>query len=260
MKLLFINAHPDDTEFTSASTCLQALKLGWEVHEILMTSDEYGTEQFDFKGKRIRKIRKDEMKKAAKYYEDKAKSNNKLNLYWFGEVDGHLPFNKNVFERLKEMIVTISPDIIIAPDSFYSMDLHPDHKHTGWLVYLIVKSMERWRRPWLLLYHSFNTNFYIPIQDIAIHIQAWSMHRSQTTPLVNKALKPLRKLFYIFRKRKNGPCIAEGFRKVNFKTDENTIKKITHRVLYSLFAHNMKGFEGHRYHPTPKELGIGDES
>ena len=61
MKILFINPHPDDTEFACASTCQQAVDLGWDVYEILMTTDEYGTDQDDFKGKRIRRIRKREM-------------------------------------------------------------------------------------------------------------------------------------------------------------------------------------------------------
>jgi len=289
---LFINPHPDDTEFTSASTCMQMVLRGWKVYEILMTSDEYGTERDDFKGKRIKRIRIHEMEEAAKTYGVDEKGDPKIKLIWFGEIDGHLHFNSNVFKKLKDMIKKINPDIIIAPDSFFSMDLHPDHKHTGWLVYLAVKSIidernEKFKifkqinsekikkymkqkkkkkaikelisnniKPILLLYHSFKPNFFIEIKDLKIQIKAWSKHKSQTTPLLNKLLFPARKLFYFLRRTKTGAKIGEGFRLVVFQKDENKIKSFKDKILYYFFAKGMKGYGPERYTPTPKELGL----
>ncbi|MBD3350158.1 MAG: hypothetical protein GF364_01575 [Candidatus Lokiarchaeota archaeon] len=254
MRVLLVNAHPDDVEFTCASTCKQMVDLGWEVYEILMTSDEYGTVRDDFKGERIRRIRKNEMVEAAKVYGINEDGTPKIKLIWFGEIDGHLRFNREVFLRLKNMVIDINPDIIIGPDSFYSMDLHPDHKHTGWLIYLLVQSLEPKKRPTLLLYHSFNTNFYIEIKNIKIQVEAWSKHRSQTRPIFNKILVPLRRLFYFLRRIKTGPIIAEGFRKVDFSREENLIKNTLHKIVYYIFATEMDGPD--RYHPTPEELGL----
>ncbi|MHA1274417.1 MAG: PIG-L deacetylase family protein [Promethearchaeota archaeon] len=256
MKLLFINAHPDDTEFTCASTCYQAVQAGWNVYEILMTSDEYGTKRNDFKGERIRRIRKYEMHEAAKVYGTNPDGSPKIKLIWFGEIDGHLPFNREVFLKLKKIVLNINPNIIIAPDSFFLMDLHLDHKHTGWLVYFLVKSIEKEKRPMLLLYHSFNTNFYIRVKNMKIQIEAWSKHRSQTSPLGNKILWQLRKLFYTIRRIKTGSAIAEGFRKPEFKEGENEIKKIRHRMFYYIFYKLFNDLNKKRWKPSPEELGL----
>jgi len=260
MKLLFVNPHPDDVEFACASTCQQAVELGWDVYEILMTSDEYGTTRNDFKGERIRRIRKHEMLEAAKVYGTNQDGSPIIKLIWFGEIDGYLPFNRDVFLRLRKKVLNIKPDVIIGPDSFFSLDLHPDHKHTGWLIYLIVKSIEPSKRPILLLYHSTKTNFYIPIKDITIQVKAWAKHRSQTTPLSTKILLPLRKFFYTCKRIKSGPIIAESFRKVDFSEDENKIITLRHKLLYYLNAKAFSNFgggsKGERFRPTPEELGL----
>ncbi len=256
MKLLFVNPHPDDTEFTSASTCKQAIDLGWDVYQLLMTSDEYGTNRNDFKGERIKEIRKYEMEQAAKVYGLNPDGTSKVKLIWFGEIDGHLPFNRDVFLKLKKIVFDIKPNIVIGPDSFFSLDLHPDHKHTGWLIYFIIKSIESQRRPLLLLYHSSNNNFYIPIKDPLIHSKTLEKHRSQFSPFSNRILIPLRKFLYIFRKGKTGNVISEGFRRVSFRPNENQIKKLKHKIVY-YFVYNVLGGLGEkRYQPTPIELGL----
>ena len=42
MRVLFLNPHPDDTEATCANACKYCIDHNWDVHEVLMTSDEYG--------------------------------------------------------------------------------------------------------------------------------------------------------------------------------------------------------------------------
>lgn len=256
MKLLIINAHPDDAEFTCASTCLQAVQLGWKVDEILMTSDQYGTPRDEFKGRRISRIRMQEMRDAATEYGTDDDGNPLINLIWFGEIDGYLPFNAKVLRELERLIENLDPDVIIAPDSFFSLDLHPDHLHTGWLAYIAVKRIDPAKRPELFLYHSYNANFFIPIKEIGIQVRAWSRHRSQTSPVKNKILLPLRKLFYFIRRRKTGPVIAEGFRRVDFTPGENNLVRPIHRMLYHFFARSFAGNSREYYTPTPEELGI----
>ncbi|MGV9173593.1 MAG: PIG-L deacetylase family protein [Promethearchaeia archaeon] len=256
MRLLFINAHPDDVEFTCASTCQQAVELGWDVHEILMTSDEYGTPRNDFKGKRIKRIRKHEMQEAAKVYGTDSKGDPSINLIWFGEIDGYLPFNGDILVRLRKRIIQLQPNVIIAPDSFYSMDLHPDHMHTGWLTYFAVKSLPDSKKPILLLYHSFSPNFFVKITDLSIQMRAWSRHTSQTSPFLNKILLPIRRIFYNLRRIQTGPAIGEGFRKVFLRQKENKISSFKQKILYYLFAGRMAGFPREYYLPHPKELGL----
>jgi LmbE family N-acetylglucosaminyl deacetylase len=256
MKVLIINPHPDDSEVVMACSIKKFLDLGWDIHEILMTSDEYGTKQDDFKGNRIKKIRMHEMEEAAKVYGVKADGSPKINLIWFGEIDGFLPFNRKAFNKLRIKVQEINPDIVIGPDSFFSLDLHPDHLHTGWLAYLVIKSIRTKNRPQLWLYHSWRTNFYVKFESFSIQNDAWAKHQSQTTPLLDKAMIPLRKLFYNLKRIKTGPVLAEGFRRVDFSQDENKIHGVINKIIYKFCGIIMRGEKPRRYIPPPKELGL----
>lgn len=255
-RILVINPHADDAEFTCATTLKRAIDLGWPVTQVLMTSDEYGTTRDDFKGKRMKRIRVHEMEEAARTYGTDADGNTKMKLIWFGEIDGHLPFNHDVFTRLRNIVLDFQPDIIFGPDSFFSMDLHPDHERTGWLVYLVVKSLEPSQRPLTLLYHSFNTDFFISMKRTSFNITALAAHKSQFPPLWLKILAGLRVFYYALRWRKTAGRNAEGFRRLTFKLGENKIEKLHHRILWSLFAKDPMGHDSARFKPTPEELGL----
>jgi LmbE family N-acetylglucosaminyl deacetylase len=256
MRVLLVCPHPDDAEFTCAGTCLEAVRLGWDVHELLMTSDEYGTPRPEFKGKRIKHIRMHEMVEAAKAYGTSLDGSPKIHLHWFGEIDGYLPFTPAIFQRMKRIIEELKPRIVFGPDSFFTMDYHVDHMHAGWLVYLAIRSMPPQERPMLLLYHSTSNNFYLPINNLDIQVRAWSKHQSQTTPLSNKIVGKLRVLFYIFRRRKIGAVLAEGFRRVTFEAGENIMRRFFHKVLHNLFIRTNKGFPREYYLPSPADLGL----
>nr|MDO8084182.1 PIG-L deacetylase family protein [Candidatus Sigynarchaeum springense] len=256
MKLLFIGPHPDDIEFTCAGTCKRAVDLGWDVHELLMTSDEYGTPRNEFKGKRIKQIRVHEMIVAAKEYGTNLNGRPKIQLHWFGEIDGHLRFNNEVLEKLKQFIRDLQPRVVIAPDSFFTMDYHPDHMRTGWLAYIAVKTMPPAERPLLLLYHSTANDFYIPVHDLAIKTAAWSKHRSQITPLASKLVGKAHVFLYLLRRRKTGVEIAEGFRRARFAKGENEVTGLYQRVWRCFFYRGNKGFPPEYYLPTPEVLGL----
>lgn len=258
MKLAIVNAHPDDAEFTCAATIKQAIDLGWDVLEILMTSDEYGTTRDEFKGKRIKRIRVREMEEAAKVYGVHPDGKPKITLDWFGAIDGHLPFTRAVLDRLRGKLEAFGPDVIIGPDAFFSMDLHPDHVRTGWLVYLAARDMHagRQRRPLVLLYHTTRPDFFVPFPaSLAwIQVEAWAKHRSQTSPLAVKVLRHARRVFYCLRRTRTGRVLGEGFRRATFRPGENTVSSAHHLALHHIFA----GGESitTRYTPSPAELGI----
>ena len=66
MKILFIAPHPDDLEFACGSTAAELVKSGHEVHELCITAGEYGIEDDEFKGERISKIRRRELRRSGK--------------------------------------------------------------------------------------------------------------------------------------------------------------------------------------------------
>lgn len=221
-----------------------------------MTSDEYGTNRKDFRGKRIRAIRKHEMREAAKAYGMNPDGTSKVKIIWFGEIDANLPFNRETYLRLQKILIDLKPNIVIGPDSFYSLDLHPDHKHTGWFIYIIIKSMEPAKRPMLLLYHSSKTNFFIPITDFKFQIDVVAKHRSQFNPLFSILLYQFRKLFYYIRSYKSAGIPGEGFRRVNFTKGENEMKGFFHKIVYLFTMTMFKNFREKLCHPTPNELGL----
>ncbi len=258
MHLLIVCPHPDDAEFTCAGTCQEAVRLGWDVHELLMTSDEYGTPRNEFKGKRIKRIRVAEMVAAAREYGTNPDGSPKIQLHWFGEIDGYLRFNSDVLRRLEEFIRELRPRVVLAPDSFFTMDYHLDHMRTGWLAYIAVKAMPPAGRPLLLLYHSTANDFYIPIRDLAIKTAAWSKHRSQTTPLNNKLVGKMQVLLYLWRRRKVGAILAEGFRRARFAEGENELTRLCQKIWHGFFYRANNGFPRDYYLPAPEALGLVD--
>ncbi|MHA1820133.1 MAG: PIG-L deacetylase family protein [Promethearchaeota archaeon] len=151
--VLFVSPHPDDIEFWAFDFCYQAVKAGWEVHQLLATCDEYGTPRNDFKGQRIQRIRRHEMQEAAKVYGiDPATNKPLVKLHWADYIDCFVPFNKHSVERFKKFFRKIHPDIILGPDPFLYLDAHRDHIATGLNYYFALKNLNKEERPKLMLY------------------------------------------------------------------------------------------------------------
>ncbi|MBN2153132.1 MAG: PIG-L family deacetylase [Candidatus Lokiarchaeota archaeon] len=258
-RLLIICPHPDDAEATCAGTCQEAVRLGWDVHELLMTSDEYGTPRNEFKGMRIKRIRVAEMTAAAKEYGTNPDGSPKIHLHWFGEIDGYLPFDRGVLGRLVGFIKELRPRIVLAPDSFFTLDYHVDHMRTGWLAYIAVKAFPTVGRPLLLLYHSTAPDFYVPFPSLDIQTRAWQRHRSQSTPLRNELFRKLRPLYYILRWRKTGMCFSDGFRRATFEPGENELEGFLQRAWWYFFARATRGYPREYYLPSPEALGLRHE-
>lgn len=78
IKILFFTPHADDIELEFPFMYLEALRLGNEVVEVLMTDNEYGTKDGNFKGNRLRRIREFELYKANKIFEQKTSNQIKV--------------------------------------------------------------------------------------------------------------------------------------------------------------------------------------
>ena len=246
MRILFLCAHPDDSEFTSGNTEVMAVKRGHEVIIACMTSDEYGTRQKDFKGRRIRQIRIREMEKAAKIVGAK--------LDWLGFIDGYLTFSKKSFSILKKYIERVNPDIIFAPDPQYTLDFHPDHVNTGRLIYLILKQMKP--HPILLYFHTLKPDYFVPCLERKIARDAFACHVSQDFSRKGaQSLQTIMQVIYGIRMPKH--FLAEGFRRIQFESADNSLSA-SQKILYwiSRTISNVTLFGNDHYLPSPKELGL----
>ncbi len=247
MKILFLAAHPDDCEFTSANSQIDFVKKGHTVIMACMTADEYGTARNDFKGERISKIRRYEMKKAAQI-------TGISRVDWLGFIDGYVEINKKNIKKLKKYINKIKPDIIFAPDAFFSLDFHSDHMNTGWMCYYIVKKLKK--RPFLFLWQTFKPNFFIPSKYRKQARKAMEKHSSQNFGskwmLFGTSIMQL-----TYGLKVNKYWFAEGYRFVKFSKSENRPKKLRYFIYYFILAiHKIILPKRTFYYPTPSQLGL----
>jgi LmbE family N-acetylglucosaminyl deacetylase len=262
-KILFFTPHADDIELGTPFMFLEALRLGNEVVEVVMTNNEFGTLDYEFKGNRLRKIREKELDNANRVFGKH--SNNKVRVVRMGYIDGYLLFNSKSVNRVVELIRKEKPKIIFAPDPWYAQDFHKDHLNTGRLIYFSLKILKEVERPKkVFYYYSFRTRFYFKCRwkDFKIVKEAQSKHKSQYTPLEIKLMLTFYNKFSIFRHFFERGSFSESFREQKFKSGfpepPKQFKRMSFRkrVIYYIFSKlTIQGYL--RFHNlTAKELGL----
>jgi len=260
IRVLFFAPHADDIEMGAPFMCLEALKLGNNVIEVIMTMDEYGCSTNDFKGERIKRVRIHEMEKAADVY--KKYTGNQIKLIWAGFIDGFLPLNKISLNFVLDIIRKEKPDIIFAPDPWYAIDFHRDHLNTARLVYFALKRLKKSELPKrVFFFYSFKTNISIRIRfkDVKIAIESMSQHKSQISPLHSKLLLFFRRILLIHKLIKTGAFLVR-YRELHFiggkPENHNPIKSIREKLRYCFFFKLANHPCEELYTPIPEELGL----
>lgn len=261
MKVLFFIPHPDDLEFGVSLICIEALKAGMDVVQVLMTNGEYGTKVREFKGKRLRRIRAYELNKTVKVYQKF--TGNKMSILKMNYIDGHLPLNQESLDKTIDIFKKEMPDIIFAPDPFFPIDYHPDHLNTGRLPCFALKKLERKLLPKrVFLFYSFRTNIAIRcrIKSLKILNKAMSQHRSQVPPFTIKQYIMYKKLALSLGYLKNNG-FASRVREIKItKNGVDFNNRITKRVDFLKYYFYSKitdfGPKPDQYTPTPKELDL----
>ncbi len=258
--VLLVCPHPDDGDIMCGEFCAQAVKAGWKVHELLMTTDEYGTTRNDFKGLRIKAIRKGEMIRASKAYGLDENGGSLMQLHWAHYVDGFAPFNKKSVERLQKFIKKIKPDIILGPDPFVHHDAHVDHLATGKNYYYALKWMIPEERPKIMLFfQSLMPDFFIPSFNSEIVFKARMSHKSQWSEQTVKIYGNIQRFLYISRLIKfTGGRKSEGYRKVTFNLT-NHYPRGPAKFVFHLFRDRPIGYKEGHFIPTPQQLSLNLE-
>ncbi|MHA1276850.1 MAG: PIG-L deacetylase family protein [Candidatus Helarchaeota archaeon] len=258
-KILFFTPHPDDIEIGCPFAYLEALRLRYKVIEIIMTNGEFGTERDEFKGIRIARIRKMELRKANLVFEKETK--NRIKVIRMGYVDGYLPINKKILNTIIQLIQAERPQIIFCPDPVFPQDFHPDHINTGKLIYYSLFKLKKSELPRVFYYYSVRTKFYLKCKwkDFKILQAALSEHKSQISPLGLKAIINLYKKVSIFRHLLERGSCSESYREQKFRDGKPiTYKKFTfyERVLYYIFSSLTIGGYEKLHNLTPEDIGI----
>ncbi|MHA1518549.1 MAG: PIG-L deacetylase family protein [Promethearchaeota archaeon] len=262
IKLLIVCPHPDDGEAFVSQLGIQGIKAGWEVHQVLATCDEYGTPLNEFKGERIRRIRKHEMLTAQKRYGIDSNGKPLLKIHWMDYIDGYVPHNKAAVSRLQKFILKINPDVIIGPDPFIYCDGHVDHMAIGKNYFFALKQLKQEKRPkTMLFFQTLMPNFFLPklfphqIHHIReAHKSQWSQRMLR---IVNKFNIITQISFQLkFLTIKSGKFqYVEGYRRVLF-TNKDHIPKGLAKIFFYIFKDKPLGCEEGRLLPHPKQLGI----
>ncbi len=212
-KVLFFVPHCDDLEFGAPLACIEFLKAGFDVVQVLMTCCEYGTNNVAFKGTRLKNIRRIELNRATEVYKI---TGNHVRIIRMGYLDGNLPLSNNSLKRVINLISEEKPDIIFTPDPWYSVDMHVDHINTGRLPYLAIKYLDKSVLPkYFYFYYSFKNNFALKCQmkDLSIFREALSKHKSQVSSRSAQNMTFLRRLLLIWRFFRNSG-VSQAFREV----------------------------------------------
>jgi len=218
IKILFFTPHPDDLEMGMPFTYLEAIRLGNEVVEVLMTNGEYGTTNKEFKGNRLSKIRMKEIDNANAVFE--RGTNNKVRLVKMNYIDGFLPVNNEAIQRITNILQKEKPDIIFTCDPWFAQDYHGDHLNTGRLVFFSLKRLQKSELPKRVYYYLSNkTRFYIKCRwkDFKIVEEALLQHRTQVSPMFVKMMLTFYNKLSIFRHLLKTRSASECFREQEFK-------------------------------------------
>lgn len=124
MKILNIQAHPDDAECYCGGTLAKYAERGDEVFYLICTKGNRGTYDRTLNIETLTEIRKKETIDAAKILGIKE-------VYFLDEEDGFLYPDLKLRGKIMKIIRQMKPDIVMTLDPFLPYEIHPDHRTTG---------------------------------------------------------------------------------------------------------------------------------
>ena len=161
MNILAIGAHPDDIEYGCAGTLIKYAERGHHIYLMVLTSGQEGGSS---------EIRKQEQKNAAELMSVQK-------IFWGGYHDTQLPLNKELIEKIEEVLGEVNPDLILVN---YGDDTHQDHR----TLTQATMSATRYVRNVLFFEvpttQNFNPQVYVDISDtLERKSQVLNAHASQ---------------------------------------------------------------------------------
>lgn len=125
-RILVIMAHPDDAESYCGGTIARLTAEGCEVHYLLATRGDRGSDEADMTPERLSLIREQEQRQAADVL-----GVQKV-VFLENYFDGQLAEATATLRRdLTLAIRTVQPDVVFAFDPWKRYELHPDHRTVG---------------------------------------------------------------------------------------------------------------------------------
>lgn len=125
---LAIGAHPDDMEFGCSGTIAKWAKAGCEVHYLLLTSGDKGTEDAEADPLELRRVREAEQQAAAQTLGVKS-------CVFLRLTDGELEYSLALRGEVVRQVRKFKPETILSWDPLTrNYRMHPDHRVCGQLA------------------------------------------------------------------------------------------------------------------------------
>jgi len=195
MNILAIGAHPDDIEYGCAATLIKYAERDHRIHLMVLTKGEEGGES---------EVRHEEQLAAAEIIGAKQ-------VFWGGYRDTQMPLNKELIDKIEEVLVDVEPDLILVN---YGDDTHQDHR----VLTEATMSATRYVRNVLFFEvpttQNFNPQVFVDISDtLERKFQVLKAHESQVmkTNIENMSIVELARANATFRGIQGRVKFAEAF-------------------------------------------------
>jgi len=195
MNILAIGAHPDDIEYGCAATLIKYAERDHRIHLMVLTRGEEGGES---------EVRHEEQLAAAEIIGAKQ-------VFWGGYRDTQMPLNKELIDKIEEVLVNVEPDLILVN---YGDDTHQDHR----VLTEATMSATRYVRNVLFFEvpttQNFNPQVFVDISDtLERKFQVLKAHESQVmkTNIENMSIVELARANATFRGIQGRVKFAEAF-------------------------------------------------
>ena len=195
MNILAIGAHPDDIEYGCAGTLIKYAERDHRIYLMVLTGGEEGGEG---------NIRQKEQHAAAEIIRSRQ-------VFWGGYRDTQLPLNKEMIDKIEEVLLEVKPDLILVN---FGDDTHQDHR----VLTEATMSATRYVRNVLFFEvpttQNFNPQVFVDISDtLERKFQVLQAHESQVmkTNIENLSIVELARANATFRGIQGRVKFAEAF-------------------------------------------------
>lgn len=121
---MWVVAHPDDAEFSSAGTITKFSREGKRIVLVQVTSGDRGTSDRTHTPETLAAMREKEQEEAAR-------REGIHEVVFLREGDGHILPDISLREKIVKQIRIHRPDVVVTHDPFRPYAMHPDHRGVG---------------------------------------------------------------------------------------------------------------------------------
>ena len=201
--ILLFTPHPDDDTFCCAGTLALLQRRHNNIHIVIYTNDDKGSNDLEMTSERLARIRKHEEEEACKVLGIPA-----ANIHWLQFHDGMLEYAnpRDLVEEVTKIIRTYRPDLVLTidPGSEYVRWHKTDHRMAAnntldairaaeWHLYFpnqrLHDGLQQWKVPMEAFFYVSpkDANYWVNIDEVMdLKLNAAAAHVSQFSPSIDR--------------------------------------------------------------------------